>query len=88
MQIALKAADIGHLALPRALHCTWVERLQNEFFAQGDREREAGMSISPLMDRNKSGTVASSQVTTCHIIACHLPPSCRRLGRFCSCALP
>ena len=26
-----------------------------QFFAQGDREREAGMPISPLMDRNKEG---------------------------------
>ncbi|KAK9812325.1 hypothetical protein WJX73_002529 [Symbiochloris irregularis] len=69
MQIALKAADIGHLALPRALHCTWVERLQNEFFAQGDREREAGLAISPLMDRNKSGTVASSQVGFFDVVA-------------------
>ena len=41
----------------------WVERLQNEFFAQGDKEREAGLDVSPLMDRRKSGTVASSQVS-------------------------
>ena len=67
MQLVLKAADIGHLALPEQLHRMWVERLQEEFYAQGDREREAGLDISALMDRKKYSTIASSQVgITCN----------------------
>lgn len=63
LQVALKAADIGHLALPIDLHRQWVGRLQDEFFLLGDRERELGLAISPLMDRNKASTISNSQVT-------------------------
>ena len=62
LQVALKCADIAHLALPVDLHRTWVQRLQDEFFLQGDREREAGMAVSALMDRNKATQLSSSQV--------------------------
>merc|ERR1712070_521761 len=51
MQIVLKCADLGHLALPWHEHCSWVERLETEFFAQGDREKELGFKeVSFLMD--------------------------------------
>ena len=74
MQCALKAADIGHLALPNAVHNLWVLRLQDEWFAQGDLERKANMPISALMDRQKASNLSSSQVCwgclsdtlTCH----------------------
>jgi hypothetical protein len=60
LQMALKAADLGHLALPWNMHFTWVSNLQNEFFVQGDKERELGFeSISFLMDRNKPGVMQS-----------------------------
>ena len=62
VQIALKCADLGHLALPPALHKKWVERLQQEFYAQGDREREAGLPVSALMERSKASKLSSSQV--------------------------
>ena len=39
--------------------------MQQEFFEQGDREREAGMPVSALMDRNKASKLSSSQVQ-CH----------------------
>lgn len=55
LQMALKAADIGHLALPWRCHLVWVERLEMEFFAQGDLERALGLPISFLMDREKPG---------------------------------
>ena len=60
--MALKCADVGHLALPTQTHKLWVERLQQEFFLQGDRERAMGMPVSALMDRNKASKVSSSQV--------------------------
>lgn len=62
VQIALKCADVGHLALPEHLHKLWVERLQQEFFSQGDQERDKGMSVSALMDRTKTSKLSSSQV--------------------------
>lgn len=63
LQMALKCADIGHLALPEKLHMLWVEKLQQEFFFQGDRERKAGMSVSALMERGKASKLSSSQVS-------------------------
>ena len=59
--MALKCADLGHLASPRDVHKKWVERLEEEFFRQGDREKQNGLSVSPLMDREKNG-ITKSQV--------------------------
>merc|ERR1719198_124154 len=62
MQLALKCADLGHLALPWDEHCSWVQRLETEFFAQGDQEKELGFrEVSFLMDREKPG-VSETQV--------------------------
>ncbi|GLI59232.1 hypothetical protein VaNZ11_001076 [Volvox africanus] len=61
LQMALKAADIGHLGEELEVHKRWLGVLEEEFFRQGDRERELGHSISPLFDRAKQG-VSKSQV--------------------------
>jgi hypothetical protein len=55
LQIALKCSDIGHLALDWELHMQWVCRLEQEFFAQGDLEKQVGLPASFLMDRSKPG---------------------------------
>jgi hypothetical protein len=61
MQVAMKCADVGHLSLSWPAHLQWVRRLQEEFFSQGDVERDRGLPVSFLMDRNKPG-VMDSQV--------------------------
>mmetsp|Transcript_29049 Transcript_29049/g.34258 ORF Transcript_29049/g.34258 Transcript_29049/m.34258 type:complete len:709 (+) Transcript_29049:149-2275(+) len=62
LQMTLKSADLGHLALPWDSHVNWVERLENEFFAQGDKESALGLSpISFLMDRTQPG-VTQTQI--------------------------
>jgi cAMP-specific phosphodiesterase 4/calcium/calmodulin-dependent 3',5'-cyclic nucleotide phosphodiesterase len=56
LQLALKCADLGHLSLCWSSHMRWVQRLEEEFFAQGDKEAKFGMpEISFLMDRQKQG---------------------------------
>jgi len=56
LKMALKVADIGHLALSWNLHMRWVRRLEDEFFVQGDKEKMLGMpEVSFLMDRSKPG---------------------------------
>ncbi|KAK9824385.1 hypothetical protein WJX72_009899 [[Myrmecia] bisecta] len=67
-QIALKTADLGHLASPLAVHLDWTQRLGEEMFLQGDLERTKKMVISPLMDRSNKG-VHDSQVDFFRIIA-------------------
>jgi len=60
LQLALKVADLGHTATPVSQHIRWVKRLQEEFFAQGDMERNNNIKISPLMDRTKAGPCKGS----------------------------
>merc|ERR1719310_488700 len=56
LQLALKCADLGHLSLCWSSHMRWVQRLEEEFFAQGDQETKLGMpEVSFLMDRKKQG---------------------------------
>jgi len=56
LQLALKCSDLGHLSLSWSSHMRWVQRLEAEFFAQGDQEKKLGMpDISFLMDRQKEG---------------------------------
>ncbi|GFR52553.1 hypothetical protein Agub_g15141 [Astrephomene gubernaculifera] len=61
LQMALKVADLGHLGARLETHKRWLAGLEEEFFRQGDRERQLGMPISPLFDRAKQG-VGKSQV--------------------------
>ncbi|KAG2490632.1 hypothetical protein HYH03_011023 [Edaphochlamys debaryana] len=61
LQVALKCADIGHLGEELPVHKRWLSVLEEEFFRQGDREKELGLPISPLFDRSKQG-VSKSQV--------------------------
>jgi len=62
LQMGLKCADMGHLALGWSLHMQWVRRLEAEFFTQGDQEKEMEFpEISFLMDREKPG-VTETQV--------------------------
>ena len=39
----------------------WLSGLEEEFFRQGDKEKELGLPISPLFDRTKQG-VSKGQV--------------------------
>ncbi|PNW82682.1 hypothetical protein CHLRE_06g289400v5 [Chlamydomonas reinhardtii] len=61
LQVAMKAADLGHLGEELEVHKRWLAGLEEEFFNQGDREKELGIPISPLFDRAKQG-VSKSQV--------------------------
>eukprot|EP00931_Biecheleriopsis_adriatica_P082119 TRINITY_DN5550_c0_g1_i1.p1 TRINITY_DN5550_c0_g1~~TRINITY_DN5550_c0_g1_i1.p1 ORF type:complete len:832 (+),score=166.51 TRINITY_DN5550_c0_g1_i1:338-2497(+) len=61
LKLVLKCADLGHLALGWGSHIRWVQRLQEEFYCQGDKEKENGMAASFLMDRSKPG-VSESQM--------------------------
>ena len=59
--MALKWADIGHLAGGCDVHMRWVKRLEEEMFRQGDQERLRNLPISPLMDRLKGQGITKSQ---------------------------
>ncbi|CAK1553575.1 unnamed protein product [Leptosia nina] len=54
-------ADLSNPTKPLPLYKRWVALLMEEFFQQGDREREHGMDISPMCDRHNA-TIEKSQV--------------------------
>jgi hypothetical protein len=53
LEMTLKCADIAHGAKNLDLHKYWSGLITREFFLQGDKEREAGIAVSPLCDREK-----------------------------------
>ena len=57
----LHCADISHPAKPWEIHKEWTLRLVNEFFRQGDMEKELGRPCSPLCDRNTT-RIPESQI--------------------------
>lgn len=54
-------ADLSNPTKPLPLYKRWVALLMEEFFQQGDKEREANMDISPMCDRHNA-TIEKSQV--------------------------
>ena len=57
----LHAVDVSHPTKDWDLHREWTARCMEEFFKQGDKEREMGLDISPLCDRNTT-QVPQSQI--------------------------
>lgn len=51
LSIALKMADISNCARPLDIYLKWGGRVSDEFYLQGDRERNLGLPCSPFMDR-------------------------------------
>jgi hypothetical protein len=62
LAVALKFADLSHCFKPFHIHKHWAERITNEFWALGDRERQLGIAVSPLCDRDKDSNVPKSQI--------------------------
>ena len=54
-------ADLSNPTKPLAIYRRFCDLLMEEFYQQGDREREKGLDISPMCDRYNS-TVEKSQV--------------------------
>nr|XP_020444320.1 cAMP-specific 3',5'-cyclic phosphodiesterase 4C-like [Monopterus albus] len=54
-------ADLSNPTKPLPLYREWTERIMEEFFRQGDKERERGMEISAMCDKH-TASVEKSQV--------------------------
>ncbi|NWY22325.1 PDE4D phosphodiesterase, partial [Aphelocoma coerulescens] len=55
-------ADLSNPTKPLGLYRQWTERIMEEFFRQGDRERERGMEISPMCDKHSASVEKSQRV--------------------------
>lgn len=55
-------ADLSNPTKSLELYRQWTDRIMEEFFQQGDKERERGMEISPMCDKH-TASVEKSQVS-------------------------
>ena len=58
-------ADLSNPTKPLEVYRHWVDLIMEEFFRQGDLERESNMDISPMCDR-ENATIEKSQVVVEH----------------------
>lgn len=59
----LHLADLSNPTKPIDLYRQWTSRIMEEYWQQGDRERNLGLEVSPMCDRHNA-TVEKSQVCT------------------------
>ena len=59
--LLLKCADLGHAFAPLDAHVLWVDRLQAEFYAQGDKEKVHGFPVAAMFDRESEYDVSVTQ---------------------------
>ncbi|KAH3764712.1 cAMP-specific 3',5'-cAMP phosphodiesterase 4 [Pelomyxa schiedti] len=53
-RMVLKVADISNVTRPWKVAVTWAQKVVEELFGQGDKEKSLGMDISPFMDRHNT----------------------------------
>ncbi|KAK7944788.1 hypothetical protein WMY93_000516 [Mugilogobius chulae] len=61
LRTMVHCADLSNPTKPLDLYRQWTDRIMDEFFHQGDRERERGMEISPMCDKH-TASVERTQV--------------------------
>eukprot|EP01054_Gregarina_sp_Poly1_P001905 Gregarina_sp_Poly_1__1904@NODE_149_length_12634_cov_195_682741_g133_i0_p9_GENE_NODE_149_length_12634_cov_195_682741_g133_i0NODE_149_length_12634_cov_195_682741_g133_i0_p9_ORF_typecomplete_len158_score16_55PDEase_I/PF00233_19/5e21_NODE_149_length_12634_cov_195_682741_g133_i093149787 len=61
MGLAFKAADLGHATLDWSQHLDWSLRISEEYYQQGEDERNLGIPVSPLCDRADHRNYARTQ---------------------------
>ena len=65
LQNMVHCSDLSNPTKPLDVYKIWVDRVMNEFFRQGDLERQEGLDISPMCDRH-TATIEKSQVSPCN----------------------
>lgn len=59
MDSLVHASDISNPIKPFEIYYQWADRILTEYWNQGDKEKEAGLQISYLMDRYTVNTSKS-----------------------------
>ncbi|KAK4468182.1 hypothetical protein MN116_008344 [Schistosoma mekongi] len=61
LECVIHAADLSNPTKPLKIYQEWVSRIMEEMFRQGDQERQFGIEISPMCDR-ETACVYSTQI--------------------------
>lgn len=80
LEMVLHTADISNVTKAQRVALQWADRVLEEFFLQGDQERDLRVPISPLCDRH-SVSKAKSQ---CGFVDFVVKPQFNALGRICN----
>jgi len=51
LQNMIHCADLSNPTKPLDIYIKWTDRIMEEFWRQGDKERDLGLEISPMCDR-------------------------------------
>lgn len=62
LQNMVHCADLSNPTKPLPLYQEWTQRIMEEFFRQGDKERDSKLEISPMCDR-ATASIEKSQVS-------------------------
>ena len=79
MQMLIKSCDVSNVMKPFPVARLWAIAVTEEFYTQGDMEKEKGLDILPMFDRQKAdlakaqasplpSTMHSSSESPCHDI--------------------
>jgi len=86
LQVFMHTSDLGHCCRPWDVHKGLVVDLEEEFFRQGDRERDLGVPVMPMMDRTKDSAAAGQGFFLEKLVCPLLEPFCQfidpGLGQF------
>ncbi|KAG2392517.1 hypothetical protein C9374_011242 [Naegleria lovaniensis] len=81
LQIAIKIADVSNPARPLKLYLKWAKRIEEEFYKQGDKEKELGLALSPFMDRTKPSLNNLQSAFINYIVSPMMKSYCRLLPK-------
>jgi len=81
IQMFIHMADLGNCCRPWDVHKHLVVALEEEFFAQGDQERELNLPIMPMMDRRKDSAATSQGFFLEKLVSPLVDPCTRFMNR-------
>ncbi|KAK7196454.1 cAMP specific phosphodiesterase [Novymonas esmeraldas] len=62
METLIKAGDVSNVTKPFATSRMWAMAVTEEFYRQGDMEKEKGVEVLPMFDRSKNNELARGQI--------------------------
>eukprot|EP01130_Rhizamoeba_saxonica_P015721 TRINITY_DN7101_c0_g1_i1.p1 TRINITY_DN7101_c0_g1~~TRINITY_DN7101_c0_g1_i1.p1 ORF type:complete len:460 (+),score=92.02 TRINITY_DN7101_c0_g1_i1:27-1406(+) len=68
LEIAIKCADLGHTTKMKESHINWTNRINTEFYNQGEEEKGLGLEVSPFMDKEKANIPKSQSGFITYIV--------------------